>query len=404
MPTTLARSLTAPLQLLGSQMPAIIVTGPRQAGKTTLCRLAWPDRPYVDLERPDARRLAATDPRAFLAEHRDGAILDEIQRVPELTSWLQGDIDDDPRPGRWILTGSEQLTLTGRTSQSLAGRAAFAHLLPLDAGEQSQAHVLPPGSPGHQWTGAVLRGGYPAPFRLPVPLDVWLDGYVQSYLERDVRDLLRVGDLGRFQDFLGLAAGSSAQTVNLSRLGGSVGVTHPTAKSWLSVLEATFVAFRLRPWHRNLGKRLTRSPKLHFWDTGLLCHLLRIRDPGQLLPHPLRGAVFETWVVAELLKMVQHRGQRPDAFFYRDHGGLEVDLLLRRDDHWLAVEVKSGSTVADDFGANLTRLVEQAGGALDGLPIRPVLVYGGDDAHRGSRAEIVPWWALPDLLDAPLRR
>lgn len=403
MSVTLPRSLTAHLRLLGTQMPAIIVTGPRQSGKTTLCRLAWPDRAYVNLERPDGRRLAAADPRAFLARHPDGAILDEIQRVPELTSWLQGDIDEDPRPGRWILTGSEQLTLTGRTSQSLAGRAASAHLLPLDIGELIRAGELAPGEPGHEWTGALLRGGYPAPFSLPVPLDVWLDGYVQSYLERDVRDLLAVGDLGRFQDFLGLAAGSSGQTVNFTRLGGSVGVTHPTAKSWLSVLEATFVAFRLRPWHRNLGKRLTRSSKLYFWDTGLLCHLLRIRNSEHLVPHPLRGAIFETWVVAELLKVVQHRGQRPDAYFYRDRGGLEVDLLLRCDDCWLAVEIKSGSTIASGFGANLARFAEQAGGDLEGLPIRQVVVYGGEDAHRGSQLEIVPWRALSELLGTPGR-
>jgi predicted AAA+ superfamily ATPase len=403
MSTTLARSLTRPLQTLGSQMPAVIVTGPRQAGKTTLCRLAWPRHVYVNLEQPDTRRLAATDPRAFLARHRDGAILDEIQRVPELASWLQVQIDEDPRPGQWILTGSEQLTLTGRTSQSLAGRAAFAHLLPLDVRELRQGGALVAGSPGHEWTGAVLRGGYPAPLSLPVPVGTWLDGYIQSYLERDVRDLLSVGDLGRFQDFLALAAGGSGQTINFTRLGGDVGVTHPTAKSWLGVLEATFVVTRLRPWHRNLGKRLTKSPKLYFWDSGLLCHLLRIRDAEHLVPHPLRGAIFETWVVSELLKMVHHRGERPDAWFYRDLGGLEVALLLRRDDHWLAVEVKSASTVASDFTAGLRRFTEQAGGLLDGLPIRPVLVHGGEEAHSGSQVEIVPWRALPELLDGPWR-
>lgn len=380
-------------------MPAVIVTGPRQAGKTTLCRLAWPERTYVNLERPDIRRLAATDPRAFLARHPDGAILDEIQRVPELTSWLQVLIDEDSRPGRWILTGSEQLSLTGRTSQSLAGRAAFVHLLPLDVHELSQGGALVDGAPGHGWTGAVLRGGYPAPLRIPVPVATWLDGYIQSYLERDVRDQLSVGDLGRFQEFLALAAGGSGQTVNFTRLGADVGVTHPTAKSWLSVLEATFVVSRLRPWHRNLGKRLTKAPKLYFWDTGLLCHLLRIRNADQLTPHPLRGAIFETWVVAELLKMVHHRGQRPDAYFYRDRSGLEVDLLLRREDHWLAVEVKSASTVASDFTAGLRRFVKQAEGAVDGLPIRPVLVYGGEEEHVDSQVEIVPWRELPKLLN-----
>jgi len=385
-------------------MPAVIVTGPRQAGKTTLCRMAWPDHAYLNLERPDVRRLATADPVALLARHPDGAILDEIQRVPDLTSWLQSNIDEDPRPGRWILTGSEQLTLTQRTSQSLAGRAAFAHLLPLDFEELQAGGVVPDGAPGHAWTGAVLRGGYPAPLSLPVSLDTWLAGYVQSYLERDVRDLLAVGDLGRFQDFLGLAAGGSAQTVNFTRLGGSVGVTHPTAKSWVGVLEATLVVMRLRPWHRNLGKRLTRTPKLYFWDTGLLCHLLRIRDADQLLPHPLRGAAFETWVVAELLKMLHHRGERPVAYFYRDQSGLEIDLLVRRDDHWLAVEVKSGSTIASDFTAGLRRFRERTGGLLEGLPLRPVLVYGGDEAQHESGVDIVPWHSLPELAGSSSAR
>ena len=396
----LQRTLTAHLRTLGTQMPAVIVTGPRQAGKTTICRLAWPGHAYVNLERPDLRAFAASDPRGLLAQHPKGAILDEIQRVPELTSWLQAEIDEDPQPGRWILTGSEQLTLTQRTSQSLAGRAGFAHLLPLDLRELDQGGALPAGARGHKWTGAVLRGGYPAPLSLPVPLHTWLASYVQSYLERDVRNLLAVGDLGRFQDFLTLAAGRSGQTLNFTRLGGDVGVSHPTAKSWLSVLEATFVVVRLRPWHRNLGKRLTKSSKLYFWDSGLLCHLLRIGDPDQLVPHPLRGAIFETWVVAELLKMLHHRGERPDAYFYRDQGGLEVDLLLRREDHWLAVEVKSASTIAGDFAGPLRHFTERCGGQLDGVPIRPVVVYGGDEPRRGSLVEFVPWRALPGLLEA----
>ncbi len=221
----------------------------------------------------------------------------------------------------------------------------------------------------------------PAPLSLPVPLETWLEGYVLSYLERDVRDLLSVGDLGRFQDFLGLAVGNSGQTVNFSRLGGDVGVTHPTAKSWLSVLEATFVVTRLRPWHRNLGKRLVKTPKLYFWDSGLLCHLLRIRNAEQLIPHPLRGAIFETWAVAELLKMFHHRGERPDAYFYRDRGGLEVDLLLRRSDHWLAIE----DEVRVDDRERLQRAASPLHGADRGESRRPA-----DPAGRGLRRRGCP--------------
>ncbi len=204
-------------------------------------------------------------------------------------------------------------------------------------------------------------------------LESWLGGYVQSYLERDVRSLLAVGDLARFQDFVGLTAAWSAQTVNLSRLGGDVGVTHPTARSWLSVMGATFVIHRLRPWHRNLGKRLAKTPKLYFWDTGLLSYLLRLQTDEHLAQHPLRGPIFETWVISELLKLVHHRGQQPDAFFYRDQAGLEVNLLLRRPDHWLAVEVKSASTVA--------------------------LLNGGDEEQQRSGVRVVPWHGIHRLVE-----
>lgn len=360
--------------------------------------MGWPDRPYANLERPDLRQQAADDPRGFLSTFPDGAILDEIQRVPDLTSWLQVLIDEDPRPGRWILTGSEQLSLSGRTSQSLAGRAAFAHLLPLDVEELDRGGVLPRSERGPTWTAAALRGGYPAPLRLPVELDTWLAGYVQSYLERDLRDLLAVGDLGRFQDFLGLAAAWSSQTINLSRMGGDLGVTHPTVRSWLGVIEASFVLMRLRPWHRNLGKRLSKTPKLYFWDSGLLCHLLRIRTPQQVLQHPLRGAIFETWVVAELHKLSMHRAERSEAWFYRDQGGLEVDLLVRRPDRWLVVEIKAGATVASDWFGALRTFVERAGGALDGLPVEPVLVYGGEERQRWGEVEVVPWRELAALV------
>ncbi|NOY92690.1 MAG: ATP-binding protein [Deltaproteobacteria bacterium] len=356
--------------------------------------MTWPHLPYVNLERPDQRRFAQSDPVALLRSYPDGVILDEVQRVPELSSWIQAEIDEDRRPGRFVLTGSEQLRLTQHTSQSLAGRAAYAHLLPLDLAER--AHLM---EPGVGFASAVLRGGYPALYSQPVERDVWLSAYTQSYLERDVRSLRAVGDLGRFQDFLALAAGRTAQTLNLSRFASDVGASGPTIKSWLSVLEASFVALRLRSWQKNLGKRVIRAPRLHFWDSGLLCHLLGIRDAEQLFTHPLRGSIFETFVVSELLKMAQHRGERPEAYFYRDQGGLQVDLLLRRPSHYLALEVKSAATVSDSFFRGLARFGQLAARGLDHLPVRQVVVYGGDERQRRSGVEVVPWRELPSLLD-----
>jgi len=391
---SIARTLQPRLEALSAQMPAVIVTGPRQAGKTTLCRMTWPHLPYVNLERPDQRRFAQSDPVALLRSYPDGVILDEVQRVPELSSWIQAEIDEDRRPGRFVLTGSEQLRLTQHTSQSLAGRAVYAHLLPLDLAER--AHLIEPDA---GFASAVLRGGYPALYSQPVERDVWLSAYTQSYLERDVRSLRAIGDLGRFQDFLALAAGRTAQALNLSRFASDVGASGPTIKSWLSVLEASFVALRLRSWQKNLGKRVIRAPRLHFWDSGLLCHLLGIHDAEQLFTHPLRGSIFESFVVSELLKMAHHRGERPEAYFYRDQSGLEVDLLLRRPSHYLALEVKSAATVSDSFFRSLTRFGQLAAQGLDHLPVRRVVVYGGDERQRRCDVEVVPWRELPSLLD-----
>jgi len=280
----------------------------------------------------------------------------------------------------------------------LAGRAAYAHLLPLDIEEQRNAGLVEVGPASLPWAAAILRGGYPAPWTQPAPIDAWLAGYVQAYLDRDVRALLAIEDLGRFQTFVALLAGSTGQLTNFSHLGANAGITHPTSKSWLSVLEASFLVTRLRPWHGNLGKRQTKSHKVYFWDSGLVCHLLRIRNAEQLAPHPLRGALFEGWAIAELLKMLHHRGESPDAFFYRDQGGLEVDLLLRRDDHWVALEFKSGLTASTDAGKNLRRFIELCGGVLEGLPVRAHVVYGGNEAWQAAEIRHVPWVELASVL------
>ncbi|MEZ4268899.1 MAG: ATP-binding protein [Myxococcota bacterium] len=374
--------------------PVVTVTGPRQSGKTTLCRATFPELAWVSLEDPDHREYARVDPRGFLHTWRDGAIIDEIQRVPELVSYLQTEVDRDPRPGRFILTGSEHLSLTQATSQSLAGRTAMMHLLPLSWRELQSTPFAAEDLNTTMW-----RGGYPAIFDRALSPDRWHAAYAATYVERDVRQLREIGDLSVFQDFLALCAGRSAQLLNLSALGGDVGITHPTARAWVSVLEASWLVFRLRPWHRNLGKRLVKTPKLYFYDTGLLCWLLGIREPGQLAAHPLRGAIFETWVVSELFKEHYHRGLPPRASFYRDKRGLEVDLLIERPADVLAVEVKSGRTPAADFFRALTDL-----GALLKAPatadeVVPTVVYGGDARQHRSSGELVPWTQVHTLMD-----
>ncbi len=375
------------LHALATDFPVVTVTGPRQSGKTTLCRMAFPDKRYVSLEDPDERRFAREDPRGFLNDLRDGAVLDEIQRVPELVSYLQGMVDDEPTPGRFVLTGSSNLGLRSGVTQSLAGRSGLLELLPLDIDERSQL------APVDDLWQAVWEGGYPAIHHRAVPADRWLGAYAATYVERDVRQLLNVGDLVAFQSFVELAATWTGNLVNLSALGSGVGVSHNTARSWLSVLEASYLIHRTTPLLRNLGKRVVRAPKLHLLDTGLACWLLGIRTPGELRRHPLRGALFESWVVAELRKAMTNRGLRPRLHHWRDPRGREVDLVLDRGEELLAVEVKAGATLHPSFFTNLDRFARLAREAVPPPTegVRTVLVYGGDRRQTRSAALALPW-------------
>lgn len=381
----IARTAAATLERLAGRYPVVALTGPRQSGKTTLARDVFGHRPYASLEDPDQREFALADPRAFLRQFPDGAVLDEAQRCPELFSYLQALVDLDGRMGLFILTGSQQFGLLAGITQSLAGRVATVSLLPFSYGELERADQQP-----RDLDALLYTGLYPPIHDRALEPSIWYGNYVQSYVERDVRQMVNVRDLTSFQRFVRLCAGRTGQLLNLSGLGADAGITHNTAKAWLSVLEASYIVHLLPPHHRNFRKRVVRTPKLYFFDTGLAAWLLEIRTTSQLRSHPLRGALFESWVVAELMKKRFHRGQRSNIYYWRDRSGLEVDVLIDEGDTMIPVEIKAGTTLNSDFFQGLRRWTALAGEAA--APGR--LVYGGEQRQsRGAHAAI-PWQDL----------
>lgn len=382
------RTLEPVLRDQATRYPVITVTGPRQSGKTTLCKATFPDKPYLSLEPPDEREFARTDPRGFLARVPDGAVIDEVQHVPELLSYVQALVDARPRPGSFVLTGSQYFGLVEAVTQTLAGRTALAQLLPLSLDEIRRFPASPVELPEVLWT-----GGYPRIYDQHLPPFEWLGNYVATYVERDVRRVLRVTDLVAFQTFLRLSAGRAGQLLNLSALGADAGISQPTARHWLSVLEASYVAFRLPALHTNLRKRLVKTPKLYFHDTGLLCYLLGIRAADQLESHPLRGAVFENWAVTEIFKYHLHRGLTPTFHFYRDRQGTEVDLLIDLGHTTIAVETKSGRTLPSDAFDALDRF---GADSEPTVPQRHVVVYAGADTHTRTAGEVLSWTNIGD--------
>lgn len=377
------RNLAAVLLHRTRHYPVVTVTGPRQSGKTTLCRTVFPDRPYVSLEGMDVRAYARDDPRGFLREYRRGAVIDEVQRAPELASYLQEAVDEDPEPGRFVLTGSQHFGLSDAVGQSLAGRVGVLHLLPPGLDELARFAAPPQGLLETLWTGA-----YPRIHDRRIPPDVWLRDYFATYVERDVRSLRNVTDLEAFSTFVRIAAGRTASEVGLSALASDVGVRHNTIRAWLSVLEASFLVMRAPAYRSNLRKRQIKAPKLHFLDSGLACHLLGIRSAGELRHHPLRGAIFESWVASEVFKAVTHRGELPRLCHYRA-AGTEVDLVMDLGARFVLAEAKSGSTVAPRFFGGMRRL----GGELEsaGFAVERRLVYGGGVRQARSGVEVVPW-------------
>ena len=381
------RDLAPRLLRAARQFPSITLTGPRQSGKTTLCTSLFLQHPYATLEAPDVRAFATEDPRGFLGQFPEGAVIDEVQRVPDLLAYLQVFIDADPRPGRWILTGSQNLSLLESVSQSLAGRTAVHHLLPLSRGEIVRFSRHP-----RSLEAALLTGSFPRIFDRGLDPAEWLSSYVATYIERDVRTVSNVGDLAAFQRFVELCAGRSAQLLNHSSLAGDCGVSQPTVKAWLGILEATFLVFRLPAFHSNLRKRLVKMPKLHFHDTGLVCWLLGIRTPEQLRAHPLRGAIFETWVVSEVAKYRTNQGETGGLSFYRDRNGAEADLIVERPSRVTLVEAKSAETPSLSWLQEARRVQRHL--TTTSRPCSVVVAYGGDQPQHRTAGSLIPWSKL----------
>lgn len=382
------RELADKIRTSSRQFPVVAIVGPRQSGKTTLVQSLFRRKPYVSLEDLDTRTFAQEDPRGFLSQFRSGAVIDEVQRVPELLSYLQGIVDLRKKHGLFILTGSQQLLLMKNLSQTLAGRVRLLTLLPLSLRELRQAHIVP--RTMEQW---VVRGAYPRLYDKRVPPGEWHHGYIQTYLERDVRLLQNIQNLSAFQRFITLCAAWTGQLLNFSALANDCGITHNTARAWMSLLEASFIIHLLRPYHRNIRKRLVKTPKLYFHDTGLACALLGITDAKQLAAHPLRGPLFETAVLSEFLKHRHNRGLAPQLSFFRDKTGHEVDILLDAGGALQPVEVKSGKTVSGDFFMGMTYWQTIAPHTRE----KPLLIYGGDSPQKRSAVTVLGWRDLADL-------
>lgn len=379
------RDITKTLLETGTHFPAIALLGPRQSGKTTLVQAAFKNHGYVSLEDYDQRLLAQEDPRGFLKRNatETGIILDEIQHVPELLSYMQTMIDSDKKKGFFIITGSQNLLLNEAIRQTLAGRLAILTLYPLAIHELQKAQLLP-----ESIDEAVVKGNYPRVYADGVPVVQLYRNYISGYVERDVRQIKNIFDLGSFQKFMQHCAARSGQLVNFASLADACGVDEKTIKSWITILEATYVVFLLQPYYKNFGKRLIKAPKLYFVDTGLACSLLNIKSAEELATHYLRGSLVETYIVSDLCKQFHNMDQKPTLYFWRDLTGNEIDCLIEHALHISPLEIKAGETVGREYFKQFAYLKDE----VAAFPLgEKIVVYGGDKDHTVHDVQIISW-------------
>ncbi|MFC1850722.1 ATP-binding protein [candidate division CSSED10-310 bacterium] len=378
---------------LVKKYPVVTITGPRQSGKTTLCRMVFPEKSYVNLEAPDVRQFAIEDPRGFLNSYSEGAIFDEIQRTPELLSYLQPIIDDDPVPGKYIITGSQQFRVREALSQSLAGRTGLLTLLPFDWMEVKPYLDLT------NTPKTMLYGFYPRLHDMKINPTLALGDYFETYVQRDVRQIVHIKNANLFEKFLRLCAGRVGQLLNLLSLANDTGISHTTAREWISILEASYIIFQLQPWYATISKRLIKTPKLYFWDVGLVSYLLGLEREIHVQRDPLIGNLFENMVVAEIMKQYYHSGKRPRCYFYRDSNGNEVDLVLEKGEGLSLIEIKAGQTVTKQYFKGLNRFKKVIGDRIR----LGVVVYRGKERQLRTDWHVLPVHSISNLRHDILR-
>ena len=380
------RTLAAKMIFLAQKFQVITLTGPRQSGKTTLVRASFPAYPYISLEEPDIRQFALTDPRGFLSNYPSGAILDEIQNAPELFSYIQGIVDDN-RQVQFILTGSSNFLLMEKISQTLAGRTAVLHLLPFSFQELEPI--------AEQYESMIFNGQYPRIYDRDIAPTDFYPSYIQTYVDRDVRLMKNIGDTNAFIQFTSLCAGRIGQLLNYTSLANDAGISPNTAKSWLSILESSYIVYRLQPYHRNFNKRLVKSPKLYFYDTGVACSLLGIREEDQVRLHYLKGSLFENLIINEFIKHNFNRGENRQPYFWQDNHGKEIDCLLINGERVTPVEIKSGKTISSNYFDNL-----KYWRSLATLPEdEGYVIYGGDQSMQTRAGALISWRNLDRISD-----